>query len=59
MESFEMVYSVLQALRDQDDRLDEWINEINRGAVKGKFAKYKNGSKNPLKFFLPHSTIER
>jgi predicted helicase len=55
MESFEMVYSVLQALRDQDDRLDEWINEINQGAVKGKFSKYKKGSKNPLKFFLPNS----
>lgn len=55
MESFEMVYSVLQALRDQDDRLDEWINEINQGAVKGKFAKYKKSSKNPLKFFLPHN----
>lgn len=55
MESFEMVYSVLQALRDQDNRLDEWINEINQGAVKGKFTKYKNGSKNPLKFFLPNT----
>ena len=55
MESFEMVYSVLQALRDQDDRLDEWINEINQGAVKGKFTKYKKGSKNPIKFFLPNS----
>ena len=50
-----MVYSVLQALRDQDDRLDEWINEINQGAVKGKFTKYKKGSKNPIKFFLPNS----
>lgn len=53
MESFEMVYSVLQALRDQDDRLDEWINEINHGAVKGKFAKFNKNSKNPLQFFLP------
>jgi len=53
MESFEMVYSVLQALRDQDDRLDEWINEINQGAVKGKFAKYWKNKKNPLKFSLP------
>lgn len=55
MESFEMVYSVLQALRDQDDRLDEWINEINQGAVKGKFTKFKKGSKNPIQFFLPNS----
>tara|TARA_B110000027_G_scaffold131409_1_gene155665 strand:+ start:3974 stop:6850 length:2877 start_codon:yes stop_codon:yes gene_type:complete len=55
MESFEMVYSVLQALRDQDDRLEEWINEINQGAVKGKFTKFKKGSKNPLQFFLPNS----
>ena len=55
MESFEMVYSVLQALRDQDDRLDEWINDINQSAVKGKFSKYKKGGKNPLKFFLPNS----
>ena len=55
MESFEMVYSVLQALRDQDDRLNEWINEINQGAVKGKFPKFKRGNKNPLKFSLPKS----
>ena len=34
MESFEMVYSVLQALRDQDDRLDEWINEYGFEVVR-------------------------
>ena len=55
MESFEMVYSVLQALRDQDDRLDEWINDINQSAVKGKFSKYTKGGKKPLSFFLPNS----
>jgi superfamily II DNA or RNA helicase/uncharacterized protein YehS (DUF1456 family) len=55
MESFEMVYSVLQALRDQDDRLDEWINEINQGAVKGKFSKFKKGNKNPIQFLLPNT----
>jgi predicted helicase len=53
LESFDMVYSVLQALRDQDDRLNEWINELNQGAVKGKFTKFKKNSKTPLRFFLP------
>ena len=52
MDSFEMVYSVLQALRDQDSRLDEWINKINKEAVKGKFSKV---GKNPLTFMLPKS----
>ena len=38
-------YETLE-IRDQDDRLEEWINEINQGAVKGRFTKYKKSYRN-------------
>ncbi len=34
-EDFEIVYNIIQALRDQDARLAEWINAMNRKHVGG------------------------
>ena len=34
--NFETVFNIIQAMRDQDERLDSWINEINLKYGKGK-----------------------
>ena len=34
-EKFDAVYNIIQALRDQDSRLEDWINELNRKYVQG------------------------
>jgi superfamily II DNA or RNA helicase len=55
LEAFETVFNVIQSLRDQDNRLAEWINEINRNAVKGKTPKYGKGVWKPITFSLPQT----
>lgn len=35
MEEFETVFNVIQSLRDQDNRLAEWIDGLNRNLVRG------------------------
>ena len=30
---------VIQSLRDQDNRLEDWINLLNRNVLKGKYTK--------------------
>lgn len=34
-EKFDAVYNIIQALRDQDTRLEDWINDLNRKYVTG------------------------
>ena len=34
-EKFDAVYNIIQALRDQDNRLEDWINKLNRRYVTG------------------------
>lgn len=34
-EKFDAVYNIIQALRDQDTRLEDWINKLNRKYVTG------------------------
>lgn len=34
-EDFEIVYNIIQALRDQDNRLEDWIERLNSEYVKG------------------------
>ena len=34
-EKFDAVYNIIQALRDQDTRLEDWINQLNRKYVTG------------------------
>ena len=34
-EKFDAVYNIIQALRDQDSRLEDWINKLNRKYVRG------------------------
>ena len=55
LKEFEIVFNVIQSLRDQDNRLAEWINELNRNAVKGKLPKYGNGKWKPVALSLPQS----
>ena len=52
-QSFETVFNVLQSLRDQDDRLAEWVNELNKNAVRGKIPKFKNKKYKPISLVLP------
>lgn len=55
LEAFETVFNVIQSLRDQDNRLADWINELNRNAVKGKIPKFAKNKWNPITFSLPQS----
>jgi len=50
---FETIYNLIQSLRDQDSRLEEWIDELNKGAVKGKSPKYSKNKWNPISISLP------
>lgn len=34
-EKFDAVYNIIQALRDQDNRLEDWINKLNKKYVSG------------------------
>lgn len=34
-EEFEIVYNIIQSLRDQDSRLEDWIRKLNKKYVKG------------------------
>lgn len=51
LDAFDTVFNVIQSLRDQDDRLSEWIDELNINAVKGK--SYSKRSWSPIKLTLP------
>lgn len=55
LDAFETVFNVIQSLRDQDNRLAEWIDELNRNAVKGKIPKYGKGKWKPVTLSLPES----
>lgn len=55
LDAFETVFNVIQSLRDQDNRLAEWINELNKNAVKGKFQKFGTGNWKPVSLSLPKS----
>lgn len=54
-EAFETLHNVIQSLRDQDNRLVEWIDELNKNSVKGKCRKYTKSGWNPIKLILPKS----
>lgn len=55
LQNFTMLYSIVQALREQDQRMEEWIDEININAVKGKVKKGKYSKSNfkPVSISLP------
>ncbi len=54
-EEFEMVFNVIQALRDQDSRMAEWIDTLNDHLVKGKVSKFSSGKTSPISIILPKS----
>lgn len=55
IEAFETVFNVIQSLRDQDDRLSEWINDLNKNAIKGTIPKFNRGKWNPVTISLPNT----
>ena len=48
---FETVHNVIQALRDQDERLADWIDNINIGVARGNSGSAI--SSGPIQIFLP------
>jgi len=50
---FEMLYSLIQSLRDQDMRLAQWIDELNFNATKGKTKNDKPGNDDPIVVSFP------
>ena len=50
---FEMLYSIIQSLRDQDKRLEEWVDELNLAATKGRVSAFNKGKADPIEFKLP------
>ncbi|WP_448553308.1 DEAD/DEAH box helicase family protein [Thalassotalea montiporae] len=52
---FEALYNLIQALRDQDHELAEWIDSINSQAVRGRSTSDSKGSKLKMQLILPKS----
>lgn len=50
---FEMLYNLIQSLRDQDKRLSEWVDKLNFEATKGKVSSFSKGLDSPIIFKLP------
>ncbi|MFH1825051.1 MAG: DEAD/DEAH box helicase family protein [Candidatus Firestonebacteria bacterium] len=50
---FEMLHDLIQSLRDQDQRLSEWIDKINLSASQGKTYRFSEGSDSPIILNLP------
>jgi hypothetical protein len=50
---FETLFNLIQSLRDQDSRLEEWIDELNKEAVKGRTPKYSKTNWQPVDISLP------
>lgn len=50
---FEMVHNLIQSLRDQDQRLEQWIDRINLSAIKGKTKKFTTDTDSPIVLSLP------
>jgi superfamily II DNA or RNA helicase len=51
---FEMIHNLIQSLRDQDQRMEQWIDKINLGlAVGGKKGPRQPGGDGPIVFQLP------
>lgn len=50
---FEMLHNLIQSLRDQDQRLSEWIDKINLSASQGKTYRFTKGSDSPIILDLP------
>lgn len=50
---FEMLYNLVQSLRDQDTRLAEWIDHLNLQASKGKTYRFSKNDRTPIVLNLP------
>ena len=48
---FEMIHNLIQSLRDQDDRLEDWIDRLNLGI--GTSPNGGNGGSGPIEINLP------
>lgn len=54
-DDFSPLHSVIQALRDQDDTLAEWIDSVNLGLVKGKRGYSSGHRESKIKLLLSES----
>ncbi len=52
---FSLLHFVIQALRDQDDTLAEWIDSVNLGLVKGKGGYSSSHRESKMELLLPES----
>jgi len=50
---FETLHNVIQALRDQDARLADWIDKLNLQASKGRIRGFSKGSDSPIILDIP------
>ena len=50
---FEMLYNLIQSLRDQDSRIAEWVNQMNLNASTGKTRKLSGSSKGRIVLSMP------
>ncbi len=50
---FDMLHNLIQSLRDQDQRLSEWIDKINLHASQGKSYNFSKESDSPIVLDLP------
>jgi len=50
---FETLHNVIQALRDQDARLADWIDKLNLQASKGRSRGFSEGSDSPIILNIP------
>lgn len=50
---FEMLHNLIQSLRDQDERLAQWIDEINLQASQGKTKDFSKGKEPPIVLDIP------
>lgn len=50
---FEMLHNLIQSLRDQDERLAQWIDEINLQASQGRTKDFSKGTEPPIVLDIP------
>jgi predicted helicase len=51
--NFETLHNVIQALRDQDIRLADWIDELNLHASKGRISDFHRDAETPIILDIP------
>ncbi|MDD3945160.1 MAG: DEAD/DEAH box helicase family protein [Bacteroidales bacterium] len=58
-EQFEVVYNIIQALRDQDTRLVDWIDRLNKKFVCGQHIGQRDDDKCPIEIHIEGVDIQQ